>query len=136
MFVGPCRDKGTQNGILRLCKVPSFLDFPGGSEGKVSAYRAGNLGSIPESGKSPVEGNGNPLQQSCLENPMDGGAWQATVHELGMTEHLHFTSLLFVHIQFILQLSMVMATFYPLPLEQVFNLHSFQAGRRKVRDSF
>ena len=62
MFVGPCRDKGTQNGILRLCKVPSFLDFPGGSEGKVSAYRAGNLGSIPESGKSPVEGNGNPLQ--------------------------------------------------------------------------
>ena len=40
---------------------------------------AGDAGSIPGSGRSPVEGNGNPLQNSCLENPMDGGAWQATV---------------------------------------------------------
>ena len=52
-----------------------FIDFPGGSDGKVSAYNAGNLGSIPGSGRSPGEGNGNPLQYSCLENPMDGGAW-------------------------------------------------------------
>ena len=51
------------------------LAFPGGSEVKVSASNAGNLGSIPGSGKSPGEGNGNPLQYSCLENPMDGGAW-------------------------------------------------------------
>ena len=50
-------------------------DFPGGSDGKVSAYNAGDLGSIPGSGRSPGEGNGNPLQYSCLENPMDGGAW-------------------------------------------------------------
>ena len=49
--------------------------FPGGSEGKASAYNAGDLGSIPGSGRSPGEGNGNPLQYSCLENPMDGGAW-------------------------------------------------------------
>ena len=49
--------------------------FPGGSDGKVSAYNAGDLDSIPESGRSPGEGNGNSLQYSCLENPMDGEAW-------------------------------------------------------------
>ena len=47
----------------------------GGSEVKASASNAGNPGSIPGSGRSPGEGNGNPLQYSCLENPMDGGAW-------------------------------------------------------------
>ena len=46
----------------------------------MSACNAGELGSIPGSGRSPGEGNGNPLQYSCLENPMDGGAWWATVH--------------------------------------------------------
>ena len=51
------------------------LDFPGGSEVKVSASNAGDLGLIPGSGRSPGEGNGNPLQYSCLENPMDRGAW-------------------------------------------------------------
>ena len=54
--------------------------FPGGSEVKASACNAGDLGSIPGSRRSPGEGNGNPLQCSCLENPMDGGAWWATVH--------------------------------------------------------
>jgi len=49
--------------------------FPGGSDGKVSAYNEGDPGSIPGLGRSPGEGNGNPLQYSCLENPMDGGAW-------------------------------------------------------------
>ena len=49
--------------------------YPGGSDGKVSAYDSGDLGSIPGLGISPGEGNGNPLQYSCLENPMDGGAW-------------------------------------------------------------
>ena len=48
--------------------------FPCGSEGKASAYNAGDPGSIPGSGSS-SEGNGNPLQYSCLENPMDGGTW-------------------------------------------------------------
>ena len=49
-----------------------LVDFPGGSDGKASAYNAGDLGSIPGSGRSPGEGSGNPLQYSCLENPMDG----------------------------------------------------------------
>ena len=49
--------------------------FPGGSDGKASAYNEGDPGSIPGSGRSSGEGNGNPLQYSCLENPMDGGAW-------------------------------------------------------------
>ena len=56
------------------------MGFPGGSEVKAFAWNAGDLGSIPGSGRSPGEGNGNPLQHSCLENPMDRGAWQATAH--------------------------------------------------------
>ena len=55
----------------------------GGSDGKESAYSVGDLGSILGSGRCPREGNGNPLQHSCLENPMEGGAWQATVHGVG-----------------------------------------------------
>ena len=58
-----------------LSLPPTVPCFPGGSEGKASAYNAEDLGSIPELGRSPGEGNGNPLQYSCLENPMDGGAW-------------------------------------------------------------
>ena len=50
------------------------IDFPGGSEVKASGCNVGDLGSIPGSGRSPGEGNDNPLQCSCLENPMDGGA--------------------------------------------------------------
>ena len=53
-------------------------DFPGGSESKESAFSDGDPGSNPGSGKSPGEGNSNPLQYSCLENSMDRGAWQAT----------------------------------------------------------
>ena len=56
------------------------LGFPGGSDHKESACSAGDAGLIPGSGRSPGEGNGNPLQYSCLENPIDRGAWQATVH--------------------------------------------------------
>ena len=50
-------------------------DFLGGTGSKASAYNAGDPGSIPGLGRSPGEGNGNPLQYACLENPMDGGAW-------------------------------------------------------------
>ena len=49
--------------------------FPGGSDGKVSFYNVGELGSSPGLGRSPGEGNGNPFQDYCLENPMDRGAW-------------------------------------------------------------
>ena len=59
---------------------PMLCQFVGGSEGKVSACNAGDLGSIPGLVRSPGEGNGNPLQYSCLENSMDEGTWQATVH--------------------------------------------------------
>ena len=55
----------------KFVKRSIFLGLPGGSEVKASAYDAGDLGSIPGSGRSPGEGNGNPLQYSCLENPMD-----------------------------------------------------------------
>ena len=54
------------------------MGFPGDSNSKESVYKTGDLGSIPGSGKSPGEGNGNPLQYSYLENPMDRGAWWAT----------------------------------------------------------
>ena len=60
-----------------------FLNrLPWWFSGKESACNTGDSGLIPESGRSPGEGNGNPLQYSCLENPMDRGAWQAAVHEV------------------------------------------------------
>ena len=58
------------------------MDFSGGSDGKASVYNAGDLGSSPGLGRSPGEGNGNPLQYCCLENPMDRGAWYTTVFGL------------------------------------------------------
>ena len=60
------------------------IGFLGGSDSKESACNAGDLGLIPGSGRAPGEGNGNALQCSCLENSMDRGTWQATVH--GVTE--------------------------------------------------
>ena len=54
----------------------------------LSACSAGDPGSIPMSGRSPAEGNGNPLQYPCLENPMDRGAWQATVHGIAKSQTL------------------------------------------------
>ena len=55
------------------------MGFPGGSDGEEPAHDMGHLGSIPGLGRSSGEGNGNPLQYSCLGNPMDRGAWWATV---------------------------------------------------------
>ena len=71
--------KGTRKDedTLKLSPGSENKGFP---EDKASACNAGDLGSIPGLGRSPGEGNGNPLQYSCLENPMDRGAWQATVH--------------------------------------------------------
>ena len=62
---------------IRACPILGG-DFPGGSDGKGSACSAGDLGSILGLGRSPGGGNGNPLQYSCLGNPLDRGAWQAT----------------------------------------------------------
>ena len=58
------------------------MGFSDSSDGKESAYNAGDLGLIPGSGRSPSEGNGNPLQYSCLENPVERGAWWATVYRV------------------------------------------------------
>ena len=63
-----------------VCTYINNSGLPWGSDGKESACNPGDPGSIPESGRSPGEGNGNSLQYSCLENPMEGGAWWATVH--------------------------------------------------------
>ena len=57
-----------------------YIGFHHSSDGKASACNVGYLGSIPVLGRSPGEGNGNPFQYSCLENSLDRGAWQATVH--------------------------------------------------------
>ena len=90
-------------GIRKNCKrpwnlvlFPASLGFPGGSDGKESACKAGNPGLIPGLGRSPGEGNGNPAQYSCLENPMDGGAWQGssgiTKSWTWLSDYTHFTS--------------------------------------------
>ena len=63
-------------------KLMTLLGFSGGSGGKESVCSAGDLSSIPGSGRSPGEGNGNSLRCSCLENPMDRGDWQAIVHRV------------------------------------------------------
>ena len=73
LTIGP-RAKGEgENGMNLEIRVD--IGFPGGSEGKVSAYYVGGPGSIPGSGISPGEGNGNHLGYSCLKNPMDRGTW-------------------------------------------------------------
>ena len=64
-----------------------FTGFPLGLSGKESTCNAGEMGSIPGWGRSPGEGNGNPLQYSCLEDPMDRGAWQAIVHGVTKVRH-------------------------------------------------
>ena len=73
------------------------MDFPRGSDGKASAYNAGDPGSIPGSGRSPGEGSGNPLHYTCLENSIDRGDWRATVQgvaESDTTERNTFTFIL------------------------------------------
>ena len=72
--------------IVHCSTVYNSLAFLGGSDGKACARNVGDLGSIPGSGRSPGEGNGNPLQYSCLENSMDGGAWWAIVHAVAKSQ--------------------------------------------------
>ena len=70
--------EGEQCMLLVMARLT--MGFPSGSNGKESACNAGNLGSIPGSGRSPGKGNGNQLQYACLENTIDREAWQARVH--------------------------------------------------------
>ena len=81
--VNSCINYGEEyRGSLKNYKV-----FPQSSVGKESAYNAADLGSIPGSGRSPGEGNGNPLQYSCLENPMDREAWLAIAPGVARVGH-------------------------------------------------
>ena len=81
------------NNFEYLCAITSssrnykkYKGFPGGSDSKESACNAGDQGSIPGSGRSPGEGNGYPLQYSCLEKSTDRGAWQATLHGVAKSQ--------------------------------------------------
>ena len=89
MSLSPGHPSLTQSCIWVVSLMPT--SFPSGSGGKESAYNVGNQGSIPGSGRSSGGGNGNPVQYSCPENPMDRKAWWATVHgvaksQKGLTE--------------------------------------------------
>ena len=96
-----CSDKklyGSLNPIFRKKKIALLISlavggFPRSSVGKESACNAGDLGSIPGSGRPPGEGNGNPLQYSCLESLMERGAWQSTVHGVARGGHNLVTKL-------------------------------------------
>ena len=86
---------GDKSSSLHFVYLPAdnlmtTLGFPGGSVSKESARNAGHLGSIPGLGRSPGEGNGNPLQYPCLENSIDRGAWHTAVHAVttSQTEQL------------------------------------------------
>ena len=106
-FLHRCSISFPVDGVILWAIMRSFYislaltSFPGGSEGKASACNAGDLGSIPGSGRSPGGGNGNPLQYSCRENPMDRGAWWATVHRIpkSWTRLRDFTFIFFHFLQ-------------------------------------
>ena len=87
------------NSYVKFYQVPQTMtafgdsafknrSFPGGSDGKESFCNVGHLGLIPGSGRSPGEGNGNPFQYSCLENPTESGAWWAKVHRVAKSQTL------------------------------------------------
>ena len=76
--------------------IPGCMGFPGGSDGKESTCNSGDLGSIPGLGRSPGEGHSNSVQYFCLENPMDRGAWWATVQGLQRVRH-NWSNLIHTH---------------------------------------
>ena len=99
-FMGKSRSQPQKLPAVFEVPFDEYWGFPGGSEVKASACNAGDLSSIPGLGRSPGEGNGNPLQYSCLEHPMDGGAWWAIVHGVAKsrTRLSNFTYLLILKI--------------------------------------
>ena len=101
--------------------TPVFLGFPGGSDSKEFICNVGDLGSIPGLGRFAGGGHGNPLQYSCLENPMDRGAWWATVH--GVTKELDRTEQLSPHnMGSCVNITTVLLAFCHLPKETPFLL--------------
>ena len=90
--------------------ISCFTHFPCSSVGKASASNVGDLDSIPGSGSSPGKGNGNPLQYSCLGNPMDRGTWQGTV--LGIAGVGHNLALSFFLLAFFLKLMTLLAVYF------------------------
>jgi len=95
-----------------------ILSFPGGSDGEESACNEGDLGSIPGSGRSTGKGNGNPCQYSCLEDTMDGGAWQTTVH--GVTKSQTWLSS-FTFVAWLVVRSLKWLIFIVLPIFSLFS---------------
>ena len=96
LLVAPPGLRGAWGGGLPYVRPYNSGGFPGGSDGKASVCHAGDLSSIPGLGRSPGEENGSPLQYSCLENPMDGGAWWATVHGVAKS-HTRLSDFTFFH---------------------------------------
>ena len=92
-----------------------FLGFPSGTEDKASACNAGDPGLIPGLARYPGEGNGNPLQYSCLENPMDRGAWRATVHRVAKSQTRLSNFTFFLSFTLMLKLVVVLQEGGPLP---------------------
>ena len=88
--VGDIRDRGLIPGLGR--STPVFFSFPGGSDGKESSCNAGDPGLIPVSGRSLGGGHGYPFQYSCLENPVDRGAWRTTVHRVAKSDMTDMTA--------------------------------------------
>ena len=80
-----CTSVGCFIHLFHICLL-STKSFPDGSDSKESVFKVGDLGSIPGSGRSPGEENGNPLQYSCLENSMDRGVWWATGHGVAKSQ--------------------------------------------------
>ena len=81
-----CSPWGRKGLTGKVTSTSMVIGLPGGSDGKESACNVGDSGLIPGSGRSPGEGNGNPLQYSCLENPMDRGARRATVYGVAKSQ--------------------------------------------------
>ena len=88
-----------KSAVTRMKGPSHTVGAPGGSDAEESACWAGDLGSIPGSGRSPGGGNGKPLQYSCLENPLDRGAWWAPVRGVtkSWTQLSNFTLTFFIH---------------------------------------